>query len=68
MKLQEVKQLLGTSCINTLEPSVGICAFYVDMRMNSDCFLMRHKVTFFRNRDGMCSLCGTRSVFMCNAQ
>jgi hypothetical protein len=51
MKLQEVKQLLGASCINPSEPSVCICAFYVYMRMNSDCFLMYHKVACFRNRD-----------------
>jgi len=59
MKLQEVQQLLGTSCISHSEPSVCICVFYTGLRMNSDCFPLYHKLTCFSKRDGMCLFCGT---------
>jgi hypothetical protein len=40
-------------------PTQCLCAFCMDLRMNSDCFPTQHLLTGFYNRDGVCLLRGT---------
>jgi len=35
----------------------------MDLKINSDYFLIQHLVTGFCNRDGVCLLCGTGEPF-----
>jgi len=40
-------------------PTGCIYVFYVDLRTNSDYFLIQHYLTDFYNQDGLCLLRGT---------
>ena len=44
-------------------PTQCIYVFCVDLRTNSDYFPIQRKLTGFCNRDGVCLLCGTETVY-----
>jgi len=48
-------------------PTQCIFVFCVDLRTNSDYFPIQHQLTGFYNRDGVCLLRGTGSMFKYNA-
>jgi hypothetical protein len=45
-------------------PTLCIYVFCVDLRTNSDYFPIQHSLAGFYNRDGVCLLRGTHSVFL----
>jgi len=50
-----------------VQPTQCIYVFCVDLRTNSDYFLIQHWLTVLYNRDGECLLRGTDWVFKCNS-